>query len=349
MKKYKVICYTSFTFSYLAKAQVLAWSLRRFHPDWHLIALITDILPVGCDETSIMMYFDEVLWGKDLPVENFDSWIFKHDIVEACTAVKGPAMKFILETYNPDKVIYLDPDIAVVNPLNKILSLLDDYKIILTPHQLQPDTNSRAIQDNEIGSLKYGIYNLGFIAINNSEESLKFANWWADRLLNYCFDDIPNGLFTDQRWCDHVPVFFDGVYILKDPGFNVASWNLSNRKLAYSSDGTLMVNGHPLCFYHFTKMGPVGETMTSRYANDNIEVYELWEWYKYHVQKMEQSINIPEGWWVYGHYLNDTKIEKQDRLLYNRRRDLQLAFPNPFSDDGYYKWLLVNSNKGEVE
>ena len=43
----KVLVYSSFTFSYLNRARVLFKTLRRFHPDWELVALITDTPPQG--------------------------------------------------------------------------------------------------------------------------------------------------------------------------------------------------------------------------------------------------------------------------------------------------------------
>ena len=35
-------------------------------------------------------------------------------------------------------------------------------------------------------------------------------------------------MFTDQRWIDFVPSLFDH-FILKDPTYNVAYWNLHER------------------------------------------------------------------------------------------------------------------------
>ncbi len=46
-REVKVLCYSSFTFSYLNRARVLFQTLRRFHPDWELVALVTDRPPAG--------------------------------------------------------------------------------------------------------------------------------------------------------------------------------------------------------------------------------------------------------------------------------------------------------------
>jgi len=71
--------------------------------------------------------------------------------------------------------------------------------------------------DNEICSLAHGTYNLGFLAIRNDTNGRRLAEWWNERLLEYCFDDKTNGIFVDQKWCDLVPAMFDGVMIVRDP------------------------------------------------------------------------------------------------------------------------------------
>lgn len=296
----KIACYTSFTFSYLAKARVLAASLKKQHPDWQLYALITDEINEQFEFNIEDELFDHVIWSKNLNIPDFPEWIRRHNIVEACTAVKGFALYHLCQM-DYDVLIYLDPDIAVFSSLSEVPDLLKDFDIILTPHQLSPEdpNDDIAIRDNELCSLTHGVYNLGFVAISNRDEGKKFAKWWRDRLYQYCKDDIPNGMFTDQRWCDLVPAFFNNVKILRDPGYNVASWNLSQRKISISDLGEIFVNGSKVKFFHFTKLGPVGRKMTERYAGDNTEVYEVWSWYARQVAKYEMD-TIPNRYWGYG-------------------------------------------------
>ena len=85
----KVLCYSSFTFGYLNRARVLFQSVKRHHPDWHCVALITDEPPSGFEWRDDEP-MDEIVYAKDLDIPDFRQWLFKHDIVEVCTAVKGP-------------------------------------------------------------------------------------------------------------------------------------------------------------------------------------------------------------------------------------------------------------------
>lgn len=326
-----VHAYTSFSYSYLDRARVLAASLRRQHPDWVIWAVLTDKPPPDFSLDWSAEEFDEVMTAEDLFGEATDSWLFRHDIVEACTAVKGRALQRIMDQPGAEKVFYFDPDIALFNDMMAVEQLLNDEAIVLTPHQLDPDDRSetQAIWDNEITSLDYGVFNLGFVAVRNSPEGRRFADWWADRLEDWCHDRLDIGLFVDQKWCNLIPCFFDSVKVLRDPGYNVASWNLSQRTLKFDTQGTARVNGVPLRFFHFTKLGPIGDTMTRRYAGDNSEIFGLWWWYRLQVVANEEQ-GIPNRWWHYGTFDDGTPIPKLVRELYRSQVDLQKAFPKPF-------------------
>ena len=58
-------------------------------------------------------------------------------------------------------------------------------------------------------------------------------------------------MFTDQRWVDFVPSFFDH-YILKDPGYNVAYWNLHGRARDAPTAIDISWTASPLRFFHFS-------------------------------------------------------------------------------------------------
>jgi hypothetical protein len=334
--------FTSCSYSYLNRARVLAKSLRRQHPDWVIWLVMTDKEPPGFQFKLEEEDYDRIITVEDLFGDFTEGWIFGHDIVEACTAVKGRACVHILKDKSCEKLFYFDPDIAIFNTMNPVVDLLDTYSIVLTPHQTDPDAKHdlTAIRDNEITSLDYGVFNLGFIALANDEEGRRFSQWWDDRLTDWCHDSLEIGLFVDQKWCNLIPCFFDKVKVTRDPGYNVASWNLSQRVMKYDESGTAMINGKTLRFYHFTKLGAVGDIMTQRYAADNTEIYELWSWYRRQVVSTSDP-SIPKGWWYYGIFDNGVKIPKSVRELYREREDLRQAFPMPLNTAGnsFYMWV----------
>ena len=85
-----VHCFTSISLSYLAKARVLGATLKKHHADWMFTVCVTDREPSGFVFDVDAEPFDAVVWTHDLPVPDVDAWLFGHDVVEACTAVKGP-------------------------------------------------------------------------------------------------------------------------------------------------------------------------------------------------------------------------------------------------------------------
>lgn len=342
-----VHAFTSFSYSYLDRARVFAASLRRQHPDWIIWAVLTDKEPDCYELDWSREEYDRIITAELLFGEATDQWLFGHDIVEACTAVKGRALQFIMEDETAEKVFYFDPDIAVFNSMKPVVDILDNYSIVLTPHQIDPEPSGDtiAILDNEVASLSYGIFNLGFIAVRNDTEARRFADWWAARLQDWCHDRLDIGIFVDQKWCNLIPCFFDNVKILRDPGYNVASWNLSQRKLRFNPDGQAEINGTALRFYHFTKLGSIGATMTHRYAGNNSEIFELWWWYRAEIEKSKDP-RLPSKWWHYGTFADGTAIPKEARELYRNREDLRKAFPDPYrtGHNSFLEWLRANTD-----
>ncbi len=338
--------FTSITSNYLPKARVLAKSVKRHNPDAVFSLVLSDQLPkdVNIEEEP----FDSLISIQDLGIPELDSWVFKHRVVELCTAVKGQVFVKIFESSQAEKVIYFDPDIVVLHNLEELSEILEKVSVVLTPHQVEPDVIDSAIKDNEICSLKHGIYNLGFLAVKRNEEGLRFINWWRDRLLSYCYDDIPNGLFTDQRWIDLAPAFFDDIYILRDKTYNVATWNLTHRHVYSNEKKQLLIDASPVKFFHFSGFDSgAQEVMLTKYAKNNEALFGLREWYidSLAAEGQEELGKMP---CKYSYYSNSEPIRDADRMLYRRRIDLIEAFPNPArvcdGDNCYYKWLK-NYNK----
>lgn len=287
---------------------------------------------------------------EELDIPNFSSWLFRHRVVEICTAAKGPAMYHFLEREKHEKVIYLDPDIMVINSLSPLSDLLDEYDILLTPHQLSPQPDLDSVVHNEICALQHGIYNLGFVGVARREQGIGFARWWRDRLYHFCYEDIPSGLFTDQRWCDLAPAFFPKLHIIRDPGYNAASWNLTDRTITRRENGPFMANNSPLRFYHFTGFDSgAGHAATQAFGKGMPAVSELWTIYEENLRAFGHA-KLGKLPWKYACFSNGENITDNMRLLYRSRPDLQQAFPNPFDLSNptwnylvWYKNLLVKN------
>jgi hypothetical protein len=341
MSAARIHCFTSISYLYLDRARVMAETVRRHHPDWTLWLLLSDEEPPGFTVDPRSPNFDHVVRITQLIEPYGRSWIFEHDVVELCTAVKGPMLHRLLP--DGDAVIYLDPDVALFAPLTEVVTLLDRHSIILTPHVLSPEPDYETVPHNEIGSLRHGTYNLGFIAVRNRAEGQRFAAWWRDRLLRFCHDDVMRGPFVDQKWCDLVPALFEDVHILRDPGYNVASWNIATRPLEFTADGAILADGQPLRFFHFTKLNSIGEAALGRFTGGRPEVFELVRWYRERLAANAPD-GLPDGWWAYGMYADGSAIPRSHRLAWRADSGLAARFADPFaSGPGTFQEWCANA------
>jgi glycosyltransferase involved in cell wall biosynthesis len=336
--------FTSVTPNYLPKARVLAESVKRFLPRSTFHLQLVDAMPVGFSLRNEP--FDSVIGIGDLGLERPEQWLFKHSVVEACTGVKGFAVKRLLSRPECSSVLYLDPDIVVLAPLDNLLARLKSASILLTPHLTQPETALEAIRDNEFSVLQHGIYNLGFLAVSNSPEGRRFAEWWASRLEQFCYDDIPSGLFTDQRWADLAPAYFPDLEILRDPGYNVSTWNLTNRRVEGNLRDGFTAAGETLYFYHFSGFDSGAQrAMLDKYGADMPSLYELRDWYIAECDRLgQQECGVTP--WTYDYFENGERVTPTHRKRYRERIDLQRAFPNPYCtrdiNRSYYHWFEAN-------
>lgn len=318
-----MIFFTSICSNYLPKAMALAESVKRNCKDATFVLCLVEreVHPAA----AAFPHFDEVVLAKDAGWENFDTFMLRHSIVEASTAVKPRFMIHLTERF-PDaaKFVYLDPDVLVYSEFEELEATLDDESIVLCPHLLRPGNI-----DMEISSLAHGSYNLGFLAVRRSDNSVRFLQWWAERLFLFCYDDKSRGIFTDQKWIDLVPSFFD-AHILKHHGYDFATWSLLGSDLRADGDG-YVVNGDPLRFIHFSGLdsGTIDKAIGWWLTDDNREAFAgLYREYRELLERHGQS-TLGRTPWSYATYSDGAPISNDIRVLY-RDPALWAAIPAPF-------------------
>jgi hypothetical protein len=105
------------------------------------------------------------------------------------------------------------------------------------------------------------VYNLGFIGV--SAPARPCLDWWAERLRRDCIMAPEDGLFVDQRFIDFLPAFFT-PYIVRDPSYNVAYWNLHERGVTWTGTRYEVAN-QPLRFFHFSGFNPLTPDVLSKH------------------------------------------------------------------------------------
>ena len=338
------VFFTSVARNYLPKVQVLAASLKEQHPDVHFcVALVDDPPGAGVSRDGAI---DEILGPDDFGASDFKAWIFGHTLVEACTAVKPMVAELLLAREGVETVTYLDPDIEVFGQFEALFAAHESHAIVLTPHQIRSESEEFWAVGNERTSLRYGTYNLGFFSVADRASARAFLAWWSARMHEYCIDDLAGGLFTDQKWIDLAPALFDDVHILRDPGYNVATWNLGARSIARDRQGDLTAEGSPLVFVHFSGFDSgAHQQELARHRATNPIFAKLSEAYAEKTRIVEQChVEIP---WAFGRFADGTAIPLSARRRWRLDSDLVRRFDNPFASgpDTYHAFV---SGQGDM-
>lgn len=237
---------TIIALNYLPQAMALLDSTRKIYPEIEFFVLITDTEnrdQKGLESATVLLPED-----LDLPSDWLAEMRTYYDPVELATSFKP----FLLRTLLKDgvaSVTYLDPDILLFSELTDGMIVAENSGIAITPHRLTPVsmTNSHF---NELSFLQYGIFNLGYIAVG--QKALPMLQWWGERLRWYCTRFPNDVVFTDQKWINFVPAFYEHG-VIRNPGYDFAPWNIDERPLSEVA-GKFYVNGSPLIFIHFSQM-----------------------------------------------------------------------------------------------
>jgi len=248
--------------NYVGYARVLARSFREHHPDARCFTLVIDDVAGYLDATHEPF---ELVTPDQIGLEDFEGMAARYDVLELSTAVKPWLLRYLLHDRGLEKVAYLDPDIQVYASLDEIDGLLDGHDIALIPHLTEPIPRD-GLKPAEADILIAGSYNLGFIGLARRPQVDELLDWWSERLLTECVVAPERGVFVDQRWMDFAPGFLERLAIVRDPGYDVAYWNLHSRRLE-RTDGGLRVGGRPLRFMHFSGFDPLDPSRLSKHQN----------------------------------------------------------------------------------
>ena len=167
----------------------------------------------------------------------------------------------------------------------------------------------------------------------NVRETLHFLSWWKDRLWHFSLMNPAEGMFLDQRWIDLVPSLFEKFHIVLNPGYNVAYWNLHERKLSLLGI-KIHVNGELLRFFHFSAFDPDNSEAISKYQGRPIATnYPALRYLAglYRNSLLKNGYKEISAWpYTYNCFDNGVEITEQARRVYWELGDKAKKFGNPF-------------------
>ena len=334
--------------NYLPQARVLARSFARYHPRGRAYLLLADRVDNYFDpaqEPFTLIEVDEL--REDIP--SFERFLFQYSVLELTTALKPYFLQFLFSKYGCEKLVYLDSDILITSPFDELETLLDQHCAILTPHITSPFNDDK--MPSEVTILQSGTNNMGFLALRKDDSTKRLLDWWKERLVRSCLMDPERGLNADQKWMDLAPSYFEGIYLLRKPGYNVAYWNLHERQITNEAE-RFRCNGGPLYFFHFSGFSPDRPNEISwhqdRHTLSSIgAARDLFSSYARLLR--EAGLDECRGWpYAFGQFDNGVTIPDLARRAYLELGDGVAVFGNPFetgSRDSYYRWLTSSSGR----
>lgn len=256
-----MIYFTICSRNFYAYAITLWSSLRVHDPACRFYLVLCD----EADDFEIAGFPFPIIEIGRLGISKLDEMKANYNITELNTSVKPFAFLHLFDRHPGEPIVYLDPDIMAFSRFTELEALFEEgAECVLTPHILGPSEHAYM---GDLQFLKYGIYNLGFCALRDTDQVRTVVAWWARRLEDHCIIDIPNGLFVDQKWADYLPAFIENTSILRHCGYNVAYWNLPQRRLARIGS-EWYVNGTDLRFFHFSGNRIEDEAIFSRHSTE---------------------------------------------------------------------------------
>lgn len=240
---------TIITRSHQHWALALHASLQRHQPGLHFVVLVTDA--DGLDLPAALRPQIEVLTLADVRDGGVGDAI-QQKYAERSDALrwslKPVLMRKLLERH--EKVLYGDCDLYFFAPIGMLLDQLDRDRMLLAPHWRwsRPDRHTGEFID----LMTAGLFNGGFVAANR--EAMEPLEHWAHNCMVLCEVDPARGQFVDQSHLNVLPVYHEGIGIIRHRGCNVAFWNRRENVRSVDAEGTVRINGSdPIVFIHFTK------------------------------------------------------------------------------------------------
>ena len=316
--------------------------------------------------TQLKITADHLVDCKNVVINNDVLWnncAFKYNVTEFCTFLKPYSIEY-LYAQGFTHVVYFDPDIYVFNELTTAIQNLTGYAVMLTPHVTTTNSCSESPVFSEISFANNGIFNLGFIAVNDSAIARNLVNWWKNRVSDTGYLETSEGLATDQKWMDFAPAFLGkDLLIERGFGYNAGFWNIQEREIIIADNSIAIKERNapnaivsPLVFFHFSAIWypNIYDFSKSKYAVDFLKVFpDLGIIFKRYSEALDAHFSLYSSLqYSYNSFDNGMPVNHLNRRLYRRLIDNDnnlVKRINPFENKGpFYKTLQKHKLLGSA-
>jgi len=240
----RIYC-TYFDRNYLVQGLALIESLDKHDAGSEIYVLALDITvadSLKLFRKEINLISESELWNKYPQLEHLKK---SRKLAEYYFTLTPFLMSYVSDINSINRLInYIDADLFYFDSPERIYEDFSNFDVGIIPHNYHSKNRDRLS--------KYGIYNVGLVIIRNSENGVRTLDWWMSRCEEWCEDKPSNGRYADQGYLNHFPEIGANVKIIRDPGANLAPWNIENFILSVNDQNKIIVdNNGSLIFFHF--------------------------------------------------------------------------------------------------
>jgi hypothetical protein len=325
--------------STLALARVVARSFTKHHPAVPFYVLLADEVD-GYFDPSREPY--ELFQLDDLDIPDVVRFRFVHP-QQRLSYAATPYLIALLLQLGYERVLFIKQESLVLGALDDLVRELPPGGVAVTPHLLTPLEGAGA-EERELNILLSGVYNAGFVGVAAGGPAEQVMAWWQDRVFTHCRHAVADGMHYEQRWLDLAPAYFDNISIIREPGVNVAHWNLPERLQALGGCRLFRFSGYDV------ERPSFATRYSDRLRMDDIPdaagIYD-----QYRRALLANGASEVSAWpYAYGRFDNNVPIPDVARDIYAVIENAA-AFGDPFSTNdaaSFYEWLRSPAEGGRV-
>ena len=186
-----------------------------------------------------------------IPIKDIETWDSELISVksgrsekEYAWTSKASIILYLLSNYAElNHIVWLDSDIVFYSDPQPIFNELKLCSILLTKEGFKGI-------NKKLENI-YGVFNTGLMGFKRNEYSIKRINWLRKKCIEWCYDWILPGKWSDQMYLNHWGKRFKEVRVIKNIGINTTAWNVQGCK-ARKIGNEIYLDNTKLIFYHYS-------------------------------------------------------------------------------------------------
>lgn len=233
---------TLFDSGYLLKGLVMMQSLKEHCPNAHVFILCMDEKSQTLLEQLNYSYITCIALAKIETDELLDAKKSR-GVAEYCWTLSPCLPWYIFENFPEiQHLTYLDADLMFYSPVAPLFEEIGDKSIAIIEHRFTP-----RLKDREVN----GRFCVEWVSFKRDEEGMACLKKWRDQCIEWCYYRLEDGRMGDQKYLDEWPDLYPSCHILMHEGAGIAPWNYAQYQFSLDDNKRIMVNDHPVIFYHF--------------------------------------------------------------------------------------------------